>query len=99
MSSAYMSGARSMTSRHEVCSRCFLAETWDSCKLSPETMNRYYPSLAQKGLIGPQELILDGLAEFAREVPLEPVPVDSVFEPAGRPRREVVPPRRLIEEM
>ena len=49
-------------------------------------------SLAQKWLIGPQELILDDSAEFTGEVPLEPASVDSVFEPVERPKRKVVNP-------
>ena len=94
-----MSGAHSMPFRHELCSRCHLVETWDSCKISPESMEMDHHSLAQKWLIGPQELTLDEPAEFATEVPLDSAPADSEVEPAGRPRRDVVPPRRLIEEM
>ena len=94
-----MSGACSITSRHELCARYCLVETWDSCKVSPECMEMDHHNLAQKWLIGPQELILDDSAEFAIEVPLEPASVDSVFEPVGRPKRKVVPLPRLIEEM
>ena len=74
-----MSGACSMTPRHELYSRYCLVETWDSCKVSPECMETDHYSLAQKWLIGPQELILDDSAEFAIEVPLEPASVDGVL--------------------
>ena len=43
-----MSGACSMTSRHELCSGYCLVETWDSCKLSPECMEMDHHSLAKK---------------------------------------------------
>ena len=92
-----MSGACSMTSRHELCSGYCLVETWDSCKLSPECMEMGHHSLAQKWLIEPQELTLDEPADVSREVPQESAP--SEVEPVGRPKRKVVPPPRLLEEM
>ena len=51
----------------------------------------------EKWLIEPQELTLDEPAEVSMEVPPESAP--SEVEPVGRPKRKVVPPPRLLEEM
>ena len=51
----------------------------------------------EKWLVEPQELTLDEPADVSMEVPPESAP--SEVEPVERPKRKVVPPPRLLEEM
>ena len=51
----------------------------------------------EKWLVEPQELTLDEPANVSVEVPPESAP--SEVEPVGRPKRKVVPPPKLLEEM